>query len=364
MMTVPANGCAGARPESGHRAQVARTLLRAARVPQVVIGTYWISEGEIRDAEVASVAPEPSRGRDAAGEVVQVLSATLGRFGGAGGPGEIRIALESGDPEALTWIASERCLLGLWSGRAEATPFVALIRKPSSTDFSRAHREVARMALLYETDRQRWCASAALPMQCDGGITEVIGQVTFAVALVDAGRSLLYTNHAADRWLNTQQELCVAAGRLSARSRDVHKRLTLAVRSAAAGEPRIPGVLIVPGPSDCGPPQVVTCAPLGSEPGQALVIFGERLRNSEIENLLLNALGLTCAERRLAACLLAGATLETAARETNIKLSTARSYLKQIFAKTGVRRQSELVAIVGGMVPPVRGLPAIAAAAK
>lgn len=56
--------------------------------------------------------------------------------------------------------------------------------------------------------------------------------------------------------------------------------------------------------------------------------------------------GLTRAEARLASKLAECLSLEEAAKMLTITLHTARSQLKAVFAKTGVRRQSELVALL------------------
>ncbi|MGE0408235.1 MAG: helix-turn-helix transcriptional regulator [Amphiplicatus sp.] len=55
------------------------------------------------------------------------------------------------------------------------------------------------------------------------------------------------------------------------------------------------------------------------------------------------ALGLSAAEARLVQALSRGLDLESASSEINISVSTARSYLKSIFEKTGVTRQAELI---------------------
>jgi DNA-binding CsgD family transcriptional regulator len=54
--------------------------------------------------------------------------------------------------------------------------------------------------------------------------------------------------------------------------------------------------------------------------------------------------GLSVAEARLAQGLARGETLEKVARCLGIKMSTARTHLKVIFAKTGTRRQAALTA--------------------
>lgn len=56
--------------------------------------------------------------------------------------------------------------------------------------------------------------------------------------------------------------------------------------------------------------------------------------------------GLTAAEIRLAEHLFAGRTPEQAASSLRIKISTARTHIAQIFRKTDVRRQSDLISLI------------------
>lgn len=55
---------------------------------------------------------------------------------------------------------------------------------------------------------------------------------------------------------------------------------------------------------------------------------------------------LTVSESRLLASLVASGRLEQAAEDSGLTVSTARTYLKQIFAKTGTGRQGELIQLV------------------
>jgi DNA-binding CsgD family transcriptional regulator len=65
--------------------------------------------------------------------------------------------------------------------------------------------------------------------------------------------------------------------------------------------------------------------------------------------------GLTKAEARLALHLAEGASLASAAEAFNVKLTTIRSQLQQVFAKTGTCRQPELVAMILSRGYAVRG---------
>lgn len=65
---------------------------------------------------------------------------------------------------------------------------------------------------------------------------------------------------------------------------------------------------------------------------------------------------LSPADARLTAALATGADLAAAATACGIRYSTARSYLEQVFRKTGCRRQAELVGLVVGHVTPRVGI--------
>lgn len=64
---------------------------------------------------------------------------------------------------------------------------------------------------------------------------------------------------------------------------------------------------------------------------------------------LARLLDLTPSEARLAHSLALGHSVEEAAGLSEITVSTARTYLKQVFAKTGTARQAELVKLVLGL---------------
>lgn len=82
--------------------------------------------------------------------------------------------------------------------------------------------------------------------------------------------------------------------------------------------------------------------------GDTLVVF-TAVRASQLvpaPNVLSGLFDLSPAEARLAIRLSAGQPLKDAATASDIKLSTARSYLEQIFRKTGTNQQSQLVALL------------------
>ena len=69
----------------------------------------------------------------------------------------------------------------------------------------------------------------------------------------------------------------------------------------------------------------------------------DRLLAGEMDTHALAKLSLTPAETRLAIALFKGQSVEAYAKEAAISINTARWYVKQIYAKTGVNRQTELI---------------------
>ncbi len=65
--------------------------------------------------------------------------------------------------------------------------------------------------------------------------------------------------------------------------------------------------------------------------------------------------GLSRVESRLISHLIGGLTITEAAVEMRIKVETARAYLKQIFAKTGMHRQTDLVTLMTRYLRAIRG---------
>ena len=69
----------------------------------------------------------------------------------------------------------------------------------------------------------------------------------------------------------------------------------------------------------------------------------DRFLVGEMDTHALAKLSLTPAETRLAIALFKGQSVEAYAKEAAISINTARWYVKQIYAKTGVKRQTELI---------------------
>jgi DNA-binding CsgD family transcriptional regulator len=141
-----------------------------------------------------------------------------------------------------------------------------------------------------------------------------------------------------NRWL--QEVLDKARDPAARREVDPENSVT-GRRSAHAGQTP---VLVTP---------LLAPASDSSLPDTAALIFLGSPALSDVTSvrLLRSLYELTRAEAELALLLADGLSLEEAAERRHVTLNTARSQLKRVFAKTGARRQSDLVRIVlGGLV--------------
>lgn len=105
---------------------------------------------------------------------------------------------------------------------------------------------------------------------------------------------------------------------------------------------------------DDRPPIIVHLVPLHRSAhdifsgGDILMVATEVKASSMVPSptLLAGLFDLTPAEARLASALSRGLALKDAAAGSNITVKTSRTYLERIFAKTGTRRQSQLLALL------------------
>ncbi len=84
----------------------------------------------------------------------------------------------------------------------------------------------------------------------------------------------------------------------------------------------------------------------------AAVFIGSPLQTRDGADLLRHAFNLTRGETRVAASLLGGRTLTETAVELSVAPSTVKTHLDNIFSKTGVARQADLIRLAMQLIPP------------
>jgi DNA-binding CsgD family transcriptional regulator/PAS domain-containing protein len=189
----------------------------------------------------------------------------------------------------------------------------------------------------------------------------LIEGVSLGVVLLDAQGRLLSANAAARRIGSAGDGLEVTASGLRAAEPDDQRRLARAIASARVtwGRPLDADAIVVvrrsSGPQGY-PVLVVPVAAaslegesghgVASGPAALLLIGNPTARFEPPPELVVRLYGLTPAQARLACALASGDSVEDYAERAGITISTARWTLKQVLARTGVERQSELVRLL------------------
>ncbi|WP_460479274.1 helix-turn-helix transcriptional regulator [Comamonas humi] len=96
-------------------------------------------------------------------------------------------------------------------------------------------------------------------------------------------------------------------------------------------------------------------AAVQAQPGACMLVLARHApapAPASVPNFVARIFGLSPAETRLLPPLLRGSTPAEVATELGVKISTVRSQLSSIFAKTGATRQQDLIRLLGN-VPPV-----------
>lgn len=183
----------------------------------------------------------------------------------------------------------------------------------------------------------------------------LIEQIATGLVLIDPRGRVLMMNAQARRLIEAQDGLTLDSGdRLRASDAGSAPALRALVASALdAGAGGSGGVGVVRRRSG-GAHLHVLVAPAGSAgpwpchaaPAVAIFIHDPAAAPQSSAERLADLFGLTQTEARILAALSAGATVADVARQSGVAVSTVRHHLKQLFGKTGVNRQADLVRLV------------------
>ena len=181
-----------------------------------------------------------------------------------------------------------------------------------------------------------------------------------AVILLNRSGEPIKLNRQAERLLGSG--LRVSKKRLVAETRDATDALYRAVHELIRGNRQSALMPPVRLPRVDRPPLLAYPLKLSSVTAnvfsdcQALLVIVDTERRFRPPEVAIRvAFKLSTAESRLAARLATGEAIESASAVLGIAKETARNQLKSIFAKTGVHRQSELVALVASLLGPFVG---------
>lgn len=331
-------------PEAG---ELLRLLLGAMEAPEAIVSLH---------ADGGERATLHRAGSGAGREALAASAARLvagRRFDGGAGDGVLTCdTLDDGAIGQEAWSIGFPCresgtcvtVSGLFPREpAERRPMrVALLR---------------RMAPVLDAAFKLWQRHRRL-VQDRRGLAGALDSVDFGIILIDRDGDMGFANAAARALLAEGRFLRQRGGALSAN----HLRDTMKVQAALAAaiasnlsgadggdEPPEAGLLQL---NADGRRIVVAAIPAerpATEPGSIaamLVAHDPDRRSDRLVAPVCRLFGLSTVETRLASHLVAGFSLAEASKMMRIKEQTARGYLKQVFLKANVKRQSDLVRLL------------------
>jgi DNA-binding CsgD family transcriptional regulator len=204
-------------------------------------------------------------------------------------------------------------------------------------------------------------ASIGWKFQSSQLLTSAFGLLPFGVILVDGHMRIASINAAAEAiMVRPGTPLLGKGGHLSVADANIMAALQrLVARACSVRDEVIPGVggdlLIRKAHNSDGVDLALSVSPVMNPLHEIpflkrhAVIFVQEISlvlPAGFAEQMRELFDLSPKEASLAASLAAGRTLKQAAADNLIRLSTARSYLETIFDKTGVRQQSQLVALL------------------
>jgi uncharacterized protein YhfF/DNA-binding CsgD family transcriptional regulator len=167
-----------------------------------------------------------------------------------------------------------------------------------------------------------------------------------AAMVVDVASRLRQTNEEAEAILSAGDGLCLAGGRLVARSARGRATLETAVAGVAHGRPSGRSRAILVERAEPHPPWQVRILPLpNGMPGALVLVDPSRPPSFDAvaAEMAGTLFGLTAAERRLATFLAEGASPAEAARTLDLRMPTVRAQLRALLAKTETASQAALL---------------------
>jgi DNA-binding CsgD family transcriptional regulator/PAS domain-containing protein len=198
-----------------------------------------------------------------------------------------------------------------------------------------------------------WKSAAAL---------RALDQVAAGVIISEGDGRVVEMNRAAEHVLRRDDGLTVRQGKLRAQRVFDHEKLARTIAVAADGKTAAAvGRMLVARRGD-RVAYILTVAPLGVELAVyerplAVILVADPDARTPSERDLAEFFGLSPAESRLTAALLAGKKLREVAADSGVQITTVRTQLSSVLRKVGVNRQAELIRVLSNIPVVPASLP-------
>jgi len=250
-------------------------------------------------------------------------------------------------------------LCGMISRERGKGYLISLVRPAEADPFDGDDREVLTRVLPHLRRSLRLCDEVVHRRFERESLLDLMNQLPVAVLLVSRSGLVRLRNHAADALLDQRDGISLRSGYLAAATARTTAELRRLIAQAAtrppaceeagAGEhfviPRGPELL--PLISVAYPSRVADGGAAGRiEPMAVVLIKDPQADSAQSLNDFIQVYGITNAEARLLGILSNGQGLFEAAKELAITRNTARTHMRNIYAKVGTHRQSDLVRLL------------------
>jgi DNA-binding CsgD family transcriptional regulator len=244
-------------------------------------------------------------------------------------------------------------MFGIVANQSDSLANVSVFRSPAAGPFSEPQLEILRL-ITPHVQRAFAIHFRLADLQSRAvGFENAIDMIHWGVILIDVKGNVLTMNRSANRHVGAAKGLRVRVGKLCAvQGRESERLMALidgAVKTTVGKGHSAGGTMLVS--RSVGRPLSLTAAPLRDarrpEDPAAVIFIADPDERTELPgDLLRRGYGLTGAESRLALQLVEGQSLNQAAAQTRVSVLTLRTQLKSVFAKTGVKRQGELIQLL------------------
>ncbi len=176
-----------------------------------------------------------------------------------------------------------------------------------------------------------------------------LNKIPVGICMVDSNARLLFSNSAAQSILEKREGLFINQNQLLKAESPSHSAALLQAIKNAGNVLNIEESDAISLPRLSGKRDLsVRCLPVNRDSNSQILLFiGDPESPPNIDFAILSQLfSLSNSEAKLAAELSKGYSLEISAEHIGLTISTARTYLKQVFAKTNTNRQAELVKLI------------------
>ncbi|MDX2265264.1 MAG: helix-turn-helix transcriptional regulator [Hyphomicrobiales bacterium] len=264
-----------------------------------------------------------------------------------------------------------------WSGPQGLVDFahMNLLRSPNRISFLGVFRhehtgvfsprDIALLRFLIPHVRRAILINDAMEAKAchEARLSEALDALSLGVVLADEDSGILHANTAAEEMLRAGTAVRSSGGKLRVETPGAAAEVKGAIALSARPEVNMGKTgLAVRLSEDYEQPVVAHVLPLSTprrgaavEPKAVAAVFIKRpIDEAASVTALTRLYNLTKAEAKMLGPVLSGKTVPEAAEEIGVAVSTARTHLNHIFAKTNVARQSELMRLAATVASPLK----------